>query len=485
MKYNYYKSVKSFASFIAFLVLLSPTSLGENPGLRAVITTKGLNYACHSAINTLQKALPSITIPDIHGTAVLPLNIHAEYSFSKIKLHNLNIPSCKITPSGSSRAVTLQSSGISVLITGHVSARVLIFAISSDAKVDLDDISLSVTVKISRDPSNGHATLSTTACSADVGKVQVSLTDHSALLKHFKHELESDIKNDFHTFFCSAATKLNENVNKELEALPLVTKINNITIFNYILTQDLVYTSEYVAAFLKGEFQPIGHPESEAPFSPAPLPPIHVDGQMLYVWMTDYTLNTAGYVLQQAGRLSFTVTPEMVPNAILNTSTFKLLVPKLYHYFPDMAMQLLLEATEPPHYRSTLKGGELVAFGNVTVEVILPNGSITTAFILYVKTDMDMFAQIHADSPAIITANVTHLNASLELSSSNIGPLNVVPLQDALNFFLTLVALPDINHQGFKIPTIDGISLVNPYLSFREGHVLLSTDVSYKEFLDK
>ena len=472
-------------TFIALFVLLLPTSLGENPGLRAAITIKGLNYICHSGINILQKALPTLTIPDIFGKVKLPLHIDLKYTISQLKLHNLVIPVCDNVPSSSSNSITLHSSGMSVQITGLAAITVFGRKVSNDIVVELNSVSLAISIKISRDVSNGHATLTFTACSAGVGIVQVSFPGlFSWLNKFLSEKVEGIIKSDFHSVFCSVVTnKLNENVNKALEAIPLVTKIDNIFVFNYTLTEDPVYTSEYVAAFLKGEFQPIGHPDAEAPFSPAPLPLIRLDGQMLYVWLTDYTLNTAGYVLKHAGRLSFTITPQLIPKEdILNTSTFRLLVPKLYHHFPNMAMQIVLEAIKPPHFKTSSKMGKLVIFGNVTFEVILPNGSIVTAFTLSGSLYMDMVAKIHAGGLAIITVNVTHLNAIFSLSSSNIGQIDVTPLQDGVNLFLTVFAIPAINQRGskgFKIPPFNGISFINPHLSFGEGYILLSSDVNY------
>lgn len=68
----------------------------------------------------------------------------------------------------------------------------------------------------------------------------------------------------------------------------------------------------------KGEFQSATAPK-EAPFSPAPLPPDSESAKMVYVWVTDYLLNTAGLVYQDAGILNETVTPSMVSYFSCNT----------------------------------------------------------------------------------------------------------------------------------------------------------------------
>ena len=50
----------------------------------------------------------------------------------------------------------------------------------------------------------------------------------------------------------------------------------------------------------------------EAPFSPVSLPADSESAKMAYVWLTDYVVNTAGLVYQDAGFLNETVTPSMV-----------------------------------------------------------------------------------------------------------------------------------------------------------------------------
>ena len=38
-------------------------------------------------------------------------------------------------------------------------------------------------------------------------------------------------------------------------------------------------------------------------------------GKMMYVWLTEYMADTAGFVYQQAGQLNYNVTPSMVSSS--------------------------------------------------------------------------------------------------------------------------------------------------------------------------
>lgn len=89
---------------------------------------------------------------------------------------------------------------------------------------------------------------------------------------------------------------------------------NNISPENCVI---LINLSQILCNF-KGEFQSATAPK-EAPFSPAPLPPDSESTKMAYIWVTDYILNTAGLVYQDAGILNQTVTPSMVSYFSYNT----------------------------------------------------------------------------------------------------------------------------------------------------------------------
>ena len=72
--------------------------------------------------------------------------------------------------------------------------------------------------------------------------------------------------------------------------------------------------------YSKGEFLSATSPR-EAPFSPSLLPPESESVKMAYLWMTDYVVNTAGLVFQQAGVLNETITPSMVRLSKLHICT--------------------------------------------------------------------------------------------------------------------------------------------------------------------
>lgn len=309
--------------------------------------------------------------------------------------------------------------------------------------------------------------------------------------------------------------ELNQQGNKILESFPLIVNFHDVFIIDLTLIENPIYTSKYTATFHKGEFQPFHNTESTNSFSitslldesafdpskytaafhasetplvdaehlisPAPLPPIDVGNNMLFVWLTDYFPNTAGHLFYRYGWLAYTVRD--LPFK-LTTWYLKLFVPSLYEHYPDMEVQIGLNATKPPHFKFTPKGGELVLFGNIDVEVILPNGIAVTALTLSLQVDLNVLAKISTGSLAetIIALDVSLSNASLTICSSNIGKLDITLLQEAFSCFINVLVVPAINQycsQWLTFPAIEGISCIDPHLTFREGYALLSTDIRY------
>lgn len=104
-------------------------------------------------------------------------------------------------------------------------------------------------------------------------------------------------------------------LNNDCHYLDCNVNTNNISHGNCVFLMNL---SQILCNF-KGEFQSATAPK-EAPFSPALLPPYYSKSpKMAYVWVTDYLLNTAGLVYQNAGILNETVTPSMVSYLSYNT----------------------------------------------------------------------------------------------------------------------------------------------------------------------
>ncbi|XP_020623249.1 bactericidal permeability-increasing protein-like [Orbicella faveolata] len=164
----------------------------------------------------------------------------------------------------------------------------------------------------------------------------------SWLYNLFDSYIDKKIKETLQDKLCQETSDLiNNNAEKALSTFPVKKEIDKYALINYSLVSNPNFTESYTDIFIKGEFQSATAPK-EAPFSPAPLPPDSESAKMVYVWVTDYLLNTAGLVYQDAGILNETVTPSMLPPNFsypLNTNTFKLIIPKVSKHVSQLKIQ--------------------------------------------------------------------------------------------------------------------------------------------------
>lgn len=461
--------------FFALLLLpfLPLASLSENPGFRAAITNKGLSQVCDTATVLLKESLPSLSIPQtINGRANIRISryarTHINYEVKRIKMRILKIGKCKFV-SGAD-GLTLSSSRISAEVKGRVSANRRFARASTNFKINFKDVSFSVIVKLVHHPKSGDATLTNSDCRSRVDRVSTSFRGSSGwLYRLLKDRIAGELKRKFNSIFCTAVkTLINKQGNAKIKSLPLVIGFKDLAIIDCTLTQDPKYTKNYMVVFMKGQFQAVNKANS-IPFSPPKLPPVQVKERMLYVWLTNYMLNTASYVLQQSSSMDY---------------SYKLCISSLFAYFPSMGMQITLISTKPPSINISLDGGQLTAFANIDIDVVFPYNYTVTVFTLGFSTVMDFHAQIHDDEfdSFTITADVSLASTSVTLESSTIGMFDTI-YKYGLQYMMNNFVIPKINqytNEGITIPTIDGLSFIDPQLTFGEGYALLSTDINYK-----
>ena len=82
--------------------------------------------------------------------------------------------------------------------------------------------------------------------------------------------------------------------------------------FNFGLVRFPVFHEEYVEANARFTTYFIDDPR-EPPFHPQPMPPhTNVTDKMIYLYISDYVINSAAYAAYLSGKLVYTVTPDLV-----------------------------------------------------------------------------------------------------------------------------------------------------------------------------
>ena len=480
--------------FFIFSTTFLQLAWSVNPGFRTAITEKGFEYIVQVGLPILEAQLNNINIPDLHGDYHSPIG-KVHWDLTKIHMGNFKIP--KAALSTGTAGLTVSASGLSLSggANWHYKTHV-IFPVSDSGSADisLSGTSLSVTVKIGKDP-KGHATLSSSACKFNIGSLNIHFHGGASWLYNmFDSQIAGAIKGSLNGQICSQAVKaIDTQGNKALESLPVQVNIDKTALVDYSIVKDPVFNAQYMETDHKGEFLSRAKPQ-EAPISPVSLPSIGPTTRMLYIWLTTYIANTAGIVYNDAGILKVRITPDEVPASIpikLNTSSFKLIIPSLYKKFPNMNMTLLLHATKPPVMTVDQKGVNVTVFGDVDVCVYDSNHNnvVTPAFNLsvIVYTNASLGVKEEGKTPYVI-GKANFIGANFSLIYSSIGNFNAELLQDAVNFLCLGFVIKELDKYGavgLKIPLIDGVQLINPEIKLGNQYIMIDTDINYKSSVKK
>lgn len=305
----------------------------------------------------------------------------------------------------------------------------------------------------------------------------------------FKGPIASAIKKALQPQLCSlATTEIDTVANQALAKLPLNISLGDNVDFDLGLLAPPVDTAAYLTTQHKGEFFYMKHP-TDAPFVP---PSIDVPAslpRMMYVWVTTFLADSAGYVYGQAGVLDFTITNKMIPAAIpiqLNTSSFAAVAPGLAKAHPNAAMVLEFNALPTPvNTSASTKGLNITLQFAADFLVVLPNGTKAPAFELNTTTiaagDVTC-AQNVSTNVWSVRFNLTEVSLGLTLRKSEYGPVDAASLQELVDFVVQGILLPQLNSAGAKgipIPMVDGVQFVNPEIVFGEDWVRVDTDIRY------
>ncbi|XP_065830579.1 bactericidal permeability-increasing protein-like [Oscarella lobularis] len=475
-----------FRLFLSLLVSHGVVSV--NPGFRIELSEKGLDYVRQVAMPILVKQLQNLAIPDQSGSAGTPVG-SIDYSLSDIKLTEFSIPSSSLTIVANT-GVQVGASGVSVHLSGHWHYREHSWPHISDSgscDVSASSISLSTVVGVGAD-SSGRPTISANSCSFNIGKLDIDFHGGASWLYNlFSGTIADGLKGSIEGSVCSAAKDaINTQGNKALATLPVEEKLTSNSEINFELIQAPIFTSSYLETLHKGEFLYIPHPSTEIPFEPSPLPTAAASNSMMTIWITDYIVNTAGYVYQEAGVLQINITQSMLPSGIpisLNTTSFKPLIPELYAKYPNEAMQLFLTSTSAPYINITSGFINVTAPGRLVAYVRVNETTLVNAFTL----GLTMHATGHASlrrngSQEMVIGNATYLRSDISVVASNVGHFEATSLEAAVNLLYQIGVIPLINKYGaagFAIPSVDGVTFVNPVVAQGEGYIQISTDINY------
>eukprot|EP00055_Hartaetosiga_balthica_P004441 m.11608 g.11608 ORF g.11608 m.11608 type:complete len:503 (+) comp3865_c0_seq2:95-1603(+) len=474
--------------FVAvFGLLMAPLPSNAIPaGFQATLTNKGIDYARQVAIPIIQKDLENLSIPDISGDASTPVG-HIDYYLTNIKATSVNLGTSSIVTSTS--GITASISGVSIGLGADWSYREKSWPhVKDHGSADISASSISLSINIVTSLSSTHEPqIAINQCSSNIGHLDIKFHGGASWLYNLFTSLIADVvKKELNKELCSEIeTSLVAAGNKALASLPESITLDACSLIDFEFLEAPQTTSSYLLTNHKGEFFQVTQPSKEAPFSPPNLPNPVNPTRMFYIALSDYLFKTAGWVYAQCGVLDFFVQPGDVPPGwpvSLNTNSIGKLLPNLEKLYPNMPMDLWINAS------TTLPLDVVITNNSATANiafvmsayVVTPTDNKTEVFSLGLNVSATAEAWVSSDH--FLHMNLTFLNVEIDVLNTNIGKIDVSVLDSVIQLFCKSILLPGLNKaigKGIPLPTIDGVSFVNSQVLFNPGYLVIDTDISY------
>ncbi|XP_057218706.1 bactericidal permeability-increasing protein-like isoform X2 [Triplophysa rosa] len=475
--------VEMFVWCLLSLLALLPVTTGINPGVEVKLTQKGLEYGRQMGIASIQKKLSSIKLPDISGTEHVDPIGKVQYSFTGMQIVNLGLPTSALgLVPGTGVSLSIDNAFINL----HGNWRVKYLRIIKDSgsfDLAVSALTIRTTIAVMSDET-GRPSVSMTSCTADVGSVKVKFHGGASWLYNlFSSYINKALGSALQKQICPLVAESIADVNPHLKTLNVEAKVDKYAEIEYSMVGSPVISNASIDIGLKGEFYNTGQ-HKEPPFSPAPFSLPSQNTNMLYFGVSAFTINSAGFVYHSAGALSLNITDDMIPSSSpirLNTKTFGTFIPQIAKMYPGLMMKLLVKTVKQPIVTFQPNNVTVQTSGLVTAYAIQPNSTLSPLFDL--NLDGSISARVYV-TELKLAGYLTLNKIDMSLAKSYVGPFQVTSLENIFTMVLKVAVMPKVNaclKEGYPLPTIGKMHLVETQLQVLKDYLLVGTDVQFTE----
>ncbi|XP_060119622.1 bactericidal permeability-increasing protein-like [Heteronotia binoei] len=358
---------------------------GVSAGLKAQVNQKGLEYGNQFGMRMAASMLKKNPIPDIHGSHNMPLLGDVQYSVTRLQVDKLQLDDSTVGFSkGLGVNVTIRNGY--VLLRGNWKLKTLFGRDGGTVDIHVHQLSLSALLGLGKELT-GRPKVWAARCRAATGGILLKFHGgNSWFYNRFTSVLETLLESKLNKQLCLELKKGVDDIAQVLRAMNVSIQIDSFVELDYSFVNKPVFGVDRCHVDLKGEFFALGQPRVNF-FTPSPFVLPKQPGSMFLLGISEFFANSAASVYFIAGVLQRNYTDEMIPRGFpfhLNTDSVGMLIPELEEKFPDRPLQVLLGARKPPVLSFHPDGVHVTAFGSIDVGVLLPNGSVASAFLLHI-----------------------------------------------------------------------------------------------------
>ncbi|KAM0910474.1 hypothetical protein ACQ4PT_014143 [Festuca glaucescens] len=443
-----------------FLLLLlaflfsTPSPAAASPHISAVISQPGLDFAKDLLVPRATETLAQLSVPDIEQSVYIPLIGTVRMVASDIVLEGVTVADSTVAAGDTGVVVAASFSSVNLTMRWSYSYDSWFVTISDSGNASIQVEGMDVGVSMGMKNENGSLKLFVTECACYMKDLDITLSGGSSwfyqvFIDGFSNHIRSSVENAITNKITEGASKLD----LFLESIPKEIYVDKVATVNVTFVNDPLFKSSSVQFDIDGLFIP----SDKTALSK------HIHFALYF----------------KAGSLQHIV-DEVPDQFLLNTASWRFLIPKLYRKYPNEDMLLNISAISPPSVRINVGGVDATVDLDVIVNV-LGSGDIVPVACISLSVAVSGGASVSGNN---LVGRVELNYFSFNLKWSNIGKLHTTVVQSVMRIVLKKLFVPYVNSylgQGFPLPIIKGFLIKDAYILTSQSRIIVSSDVSFVE----
>ncbi|KAH7674188.1 lipopolysaccharide-binding protein [Dioscorea alata] len=474
-------------AILILLVLSIFTSSGfsqlqssETGYISVVISEKGLIFAKDLLIENAIQTLTALTLPDIHQSKKIPLIGSVSASLTNITVYHIDVPCSTIQPGESGIAIAASRATVDLSMNWEYSYSTWLIPIpisdKGTASVKVKGMEVGLTVNIQNQ--NGTLKLNLVQCGCYMEDITITLDGGASwFYQGFVNAFEGQIRSIVETAITKKITEGIVKLDSLLQTLPKKINVDKVASLNVTVVNGPLFGNSSVEVDINGLFIPsyddavIRYLNRNSQLSD------FCDGKlkMLEISLDEDVFNSGSKAYFKAGLMHWLV--DKVPDqSLLNTASWKYLIPKLYKQYPNDDMELNLTLSSPPVIKVTTKNIGVTIRSDMIVNVLDFGVAVPVACI-----SVDISATGVPEISGNNLAGSAQLDDfTLKLKWSTVGNFHMSLIQGVMCVFLDTVFMPYVNlhlRKGFPLPIIHKLTLENAVIVTSTSKIIICSDV--------
>ncbi|KAJ1290150.1 hypothetical protein BS78_02G221200 [Paspalum vaginatum] len=446
---------------VALQLFAAPSTAAASPHISAVISQSGLDFAKDLLVSHAAATLTPLSVPDMERTVNIPLVGSVLMVASGIVLHGLAVTDSTIAvrDTGVVVAASFASANLTMEWSYSCSAWFVTISDSGNASVQVEGMEVGVSMGMKNQ--NGSLKLSVMECGCYMEDLDITLNGgaswfYQVFIDSFSNHIRSAVENAITNKIMEGALKLDTF----LENLPKKVDLDKVAAMNVTFVNDPIFKSSSVEFDIDGLFIPSNEntvPRSTLVGDTKFSSPFESSSKMLWISLDEDVFNSVSTLYFKAGLLQQMV--DKIPDQfLLNTASWRFLVPRLYEKYPNDDILLNISAISPPSVRITVGRIDAAVDLDITVNV-LDRGEIVPVACLSVSVAASGAAAVSENN---LVGKVELDYFSFTLRWSKVGKLHTILVQE-----------------GFRLPIIKGFAVRDAYILTSYSRMIVSCDVAF------